>query len=44
MDDDDLTPVITSCRVSFKTEKGGPNQTGVTRNSMLFQKSITIGY
>lgn len=37
MDDDDRTPVITSCRVSFKTEKGGPNQTGVTRNSMLFQ-------
>lgn len=23
MYDDDLTPVITSCRVSFKTEKGG---------------------
>ena len=44
MDVNDLTPVITSCRVSFKTEKGGPNQTGVTRNSMLFQKSITIRY
>lgn len=44
MDDDDLTPVITLYRVSFKTEKGGPNQTGVTRNSMLFQKSITIRY
>lgn len=24
--------------------KGGPNWTGVTRNSMLFQKSITIRY
>lgn len=45
MDVDDLTPVITSYRVSFKTERGGgPNWTGVTRNSMLFQKSITIRY
>lgn len=43
MDVDDLTPVITSYRVSFKTE-GGANWTGVTRNSMLFQKSITIRY
>ena len=30
--------------LQMKTEKGGPNQTGVTRNSMLFQKSITIRY
>lgn len=43
MDVDDLTPVITSYRVSFKTE-GGLNWTVVTRNSMLFQKSITIRY
>ena len=28
MDDDDLTPVITSCRVSFKTEKGGSKSDG----------------
>ena len=44
MDANDLTPVVTPYRVCFKTEKGGPNQTGVTRNSMLFQKSITIRY
>ena len=44
MDVDDLTPVITSYRVCFKTERGGPNWTGVTKDSMLFQKSITIRY
>ena len=31
MDVDDLTPVITSYRVCFKTEKGGPNWTGDTK-------------
>ena len=35
MDVDDLTPVITSYRVSFKTEKGGPNWTGVTKNPAI---------
>lgn len=28
MDDDDLTPVITSCRVSFKNRKGGSKLDG----------------
>ena len=28
MDDDDLTPVITSCRVSFKTEGGSKSDRG----------------
>lgn len=36
--------LLSQYRLSFKTEKGGPNQTGVTRNSMLFQKSITNRY